>query len=71
MSVYSTYSTDMYYIVHWFLTSLEVLNPISSIHAFIEPFVDGKNKMCVVNFFKNFYSLESFAVELLKLTDRC
>ena len=30
----------------WFLTLLEVLNPTSSIHAFIEPFVDGKIK-CV------------------------
>ena len=28
----------------------KVLNPAISIHAFIEPFVVEKNKMCVVNF---------------------
>ena len=34
----------------WFLTLLEVLNLTSSIHAFIEPFVAEKNKVCVLNF---------------------
>ena len=28
-------------VVQWFLTSLEALNPTSSIHAFIEPFIVG------------------------------
>ena len=35
------------YLEQWFLTLLEVLNPSSSIHAFIEPFVVGKIK-CVL-----------------------
>ena len=34
------------YLEQWFLTLLEVLNPSSSIHAFIEPFVVAKIK-CV------------------------
>ena len=34
----------------WFLTFLEVLNPTSSKHAFIKPFVVAKNKIYVMNF---------------------
>ena len=38
------------YLVQWFLTLLEVLNPESFISAFTEPFIIGKIKY---NFFKN------------------
>ena len=41
-------------VVQWFLTLLEVLNPTSSIQAFIEPFVVGKIKCVLSTFFFTF-----------------
>ena len=58
-------------LTQWFLTLLEVLNPTSSIHAFIEPFVVGKIK-CVawILFYFYFYRSKPLAAEPLKLTHR-
>ena len=54
----------------WFSTLLEILNPTSSIHAFIEPFEVGKKNICREFYFFNLYCSKSLASEPLKLTHR-
>ena len=43
-------NTVLFPLHQWFLIFLEVLNPTSSIDAFIEPFLVGKIKSVLVNF---------------------
>ena len=56
-------------ILLWFLTLLEVLNPTSSIHIFIEPFVVAKIKF--VSWILFIFIAQNFLIaELLELTHR-
>ena len=49
----------------WFLTLLKVLNPTSSIHGFIEPFVVGKENMCCEFFYFTFIAQNLLTAEPL------